>query len=114
MAFKSYCCLRWFSVIIACPNNIGIYLFAFGFTRQEAKEKNGRMRALGCKTIKDGITTATIFFITGSCLLITGIWIMPDVLYFPQIIILTASLVLLMTPVILLATYLKNNHNSLN
>jgi len=39
MAFKSYCYLRWFSVIIAGPNNIGIYLFAFGFTRQEAKEK---------------------------------------------------------------------------
>ncbi len=72
------------------------------------------MRSLGCKTIKDGITTAIVFFITGSCLLITGLWIMPDVLYFPQIIILTASLVLLMTPVILLATYLKNNHNPSN
>ena len=37
---------------------------------------------------------------------------MPDVLYLPQIIILSASLVLLMTPVILLATYLKNNHKA--
>ena len=66
------------------------------------------MRALGCKTIKDGITTAIIFFITGSCLLITGLWIMPDILYFPHIIMIIASLVLLMIPLILLGTYLKN------
>ena len=69
------------------------------------------MRTLGCKTIKDGITTAIIFLITGISLLITG-WLMPDLWYLPHIIIISACLVLFMIPLILLGTYLKNRTSS--
>jgi len=63
---------------------------------------------LGCKTIKDGITTASVFLITGLCLILVGNWILPELWYLPQIIIFTGMLILLMVPVILIATYLKN------
>ena len=67
-----------------------------------------KMLSLGCKTIQDGITTALIFFITGLAILLTGIWLIPEFWYLPQIIIFTGILILLMVPVILVASYLKN------
>lgn len=67
-----------------------------------------KMLSLGCKTIKDGITTALIFFIAGLCIVSAGIWVMPELWYLPQIIIFSGSLLLFMVPVILVATYLKN------
>ena len=67
-----------------------------------------KMLSLGCKTIQDGLTTAFIFFITGLCLILAGVWVMPEIWYLPQIIIFMGTLVLFMIPVILVATYLKN------
>ena len=67
-----------------------------------------KMLSLGCKTIQDGITTALIFFITGLGILLTGIWLIPEFWYLPQIIIFTGILILLMVPLILVASYLKN------
>jgi len=68
------------------------------------------MRALGCKTIRDGMTTAGIFFITGFCLMSAGFLVIPDLWYLPHIIITAGILILLMVPVILIATYLKHHH----
>lgn len=67
-----------------------------------------KMLSLGCKTIKDGLITALIFFITGLCLVLVGVWVMPEIWYLSQIIIFTGALILLMVPVILVASYLKN------
>ena len=67
-----------------------------------------KLLSLGCKTIQDGITTALIFFITGLGTLLTGIWLIPEIWYLPQIIVFTGILILLMVPVILVASYLKN------
>ncbi len=67
-----------------------------------------KMLSLGCKTMKDGLTTAFIFFIMGLCLVLTGIWLIPEIWYLPQIIIFTGALILFMVPLILLASYLKN------
>jgi len=67
-----------------------------------------KMLSLGCKTFRDGITTAFIFLITGLCIVMSGIWVMPDIWYLPHIIIGVGSILLLMVPVILLASYLKN------
>ncbi|MCU7938058.1 MAG: hypothetical protein KZQ64_16590 [gamma proteobacterium symbiont of Bathyaustriella thionipta] len=68
-----------------------------------------KMLSLGCKTIKDGLTTALIFFITGLSLVLAGFWVMPEIGYLPQIIIFMGALVLLMVPVILVSSYLKNH-----
>jgi hypothetical protein len=65
------------------------------------------MKKLGCKTIQDGNATALIFFITGLFMVLTGFWVMPEIWYLPHIVIFAGTLVLLMVPVILLATYLK-------
>jgi len=58
--------------------------------------------------MQDGYTTAVVFFITGVCLVLAGFWVIPEIWYLPHIIILTGALVLLMVPVILTASYLKN------
>lgn len=67
-----------------------------------------KILSLGCKTLQDGITTALIFFITGLCILLAGIWVIPEIWYLPQIIIFMGVLILLMAPVVLVASYLKN------
>ncbi len=67
-----------------------------------------KILSLGCKTIQDGLTTASIFFSMGLGLILAGIWIIPQILYLPQIIIISGTLLLIMVPLILIATYLKN------
>lgn len=67
------------------------------------------MLSLGCKTIEDGIVTALIFLVTGLSLISVGYWIVPDIWYFSHIIIFSGLLLLLLVPVILIATYLKNS-----
>ncbi len=67
-----------------------------------------KILSLGCKTFRDGVTTAFVFFITGLCLVMSGIWVMPEIWYLPQIIIFVGILILLMAPVILVASYFKN------
>ncbi len=67
-----------------------------------------KMLVLGCKTIKDGITTALIFFLTAISLILAGIFVVPDIWYLSSIIILSGIFVLLMVPLILIATYIKN------
>ena len=66
------------------------------------------MHSLGCKTIKDGMITAVIFFITAISIMLAGVWIVPDIWYLSHIIILAGGLILCMVPVILIATYIKN------
>jgi len=56
------------------------------------------------------MTTAGIFFITGFCLMSAGFLVIPDLWYLPHIIITAGILILLMVPVILIATYLKHHH----
>ena len=66
------------------------------------------MKMLGCKTFRDGLTTSFIFFITGLCIVLAGIWVLPEIWYLPQIIIFMGAFVLFMVPVIIVASYLKN------
>ncbi len=67
-----------------------------------------KMLSLGCKTMRDGYTTALVFFITGLCIVLAGLWIIPEIWFLPHIIIFTGALLLLMVPIILTASYLKN------
>ena len=67
-----------------------------------------KMLHLGCKTIKDGITTAIIFLLTGACIVLAGIWVVPEIFYLSHITIFMGAIILLMAPVILVASYLKN------
>jgi len=67
------------------------------------------MHYLGCKTFKDGIITAFIFFITAISIIATGRWIVPNIWYLAHITIISGLLVLLMVPLILIASYIKNS-----
>ncbi len=75
-----------------------------------ASDGNSEMKkfSIGCKTFRDGVTTSFVFFITGLCLVMSGIWVMPEIWYLPHIIIFVGILILLMAPVILVASYFKN------
>jgi len=67
------------------------------------------MHSLGCKTIEDGIITASIFFVTGLLIICAGVWIVPEIWYLSHIIIFSGALLLMLVPVVLVATYLKNS-----
>jgi len=68
-----------------------------------------KMHSLGCKTIEDGMVTALIFLLSGISIILAGYWIVPDVWYLAHIIIVSGLLILLMVPLVLIATYIKNS-----
>jgi len=68
-----------------------------------------KMHSLGCKTIEDGIVTALIFLLSGISIILAGVWIVPDIWYLARIIITSGLLILLMVPIILIASYIKNS-----
>ena len=70
------------------------------------------MTSLGCRTLGDGITTAIVFSIAGLLLLLTAAFIVPEVGYLPDIIAVFGGLLLLLVPVIIVATILKTRHRS--
>ena len=70
------------------------------------------MVSLGCKTLRDGITTAIVFSVAGFLLLLTAAYIIPDIGYLPHITGVSGILLLLLVPVILAATIIKTrNHD---
>lgn len=69
------------------------------------------MISLGCKSIRDGITTAIIFSVAGFLLILTAVTIIPEIGYLPQVIMFSGILLLLFVPLIIVATIIKNRNN---
>ncbi len=67
-----------------------------------------KMLSFGCNSLREGITTAIVFLVTGILLILTALFITPEISYLPHIIVLSGSLLLLFVPVIIIATILKN------
>ncbi len=66
------------------------------------------MLSFGCKSLREGVTTAIVFAVTGVLLILTALFIIPAISYLPHIIVLSGSLLLLFVPVIIVATIIKN------
>ena len=70
------------------------------------------MRSLGCKSLREGVTTAIVFAVAGTLLILTALFIIPAIAYLPHIILLSGSLLLLFVPLIIIATIIKNRKKS--
>lgn len=62
---------------------------------------------LGCKTMRDGITVSAIFLIAALTLLLAGRYLVPDIASMPLIAQILGLILLLLAPMILLATYVR-------
>ena len=61
---------------------------------------------IGCKTMREGVVVATIFFFAGILMILAGTKIIPDIFYMQQIVMFSGLLLLLFTPLILISTFL--------
>lgn len=66
----------------------------------------------GCNSIREGITTAIVFSVAGVLLVLTALYIIPSIWYLPHIIMLSGSLLLLLVPLIIIASIIKNRDNN--
>lgn len=65
---------------------------------------------LSCKTMRDGLVVSGFFLVTALCLLIAVRYLVPPIFYLPQITTGLAVLLLLLSPVILISTYVARVH----
>ena len=61
---------------------------------------------IGCKTMREGVLVASIFFIAGVLMILAGVKIVPDIYYMQQIILFAGLILLLFAPLILISTFL--------
>jgi len=61
---------------------------------------------IGCRTMREGVVVATIFFFAGILMILAGTKIIPDIFYMQQIVMFAGLLLLLFTPLILISTFL--------
>ncbi|MEA3303372.1 MAG: hypothetical protein U9Q75_08885 [Pseudomonadota bacterium] len=67
-----------------------------------------KMLSFGCNSLREGITTAIVFSVTGVLLILTALFIIPAISYLPHIVMISGALLLLFVPVIITATIIKN------
>jgi len=67
-----------------------------------------KMLSFGCNSLREGVTTAIVFSVTGVLLILAALFIIPAISYLPHIIMLSGSVLLLFVPVIIVATIIKN------
>jgi len=65
-----------------------------------------RLLALGCKTMREGVSATAIFFIAGVLMTIAGVKIVPDLWHLNHIVTILGFVLLLLAPVILISTFL--------
>ena len=61
---------------------------------------------IGCKTMREGVVVATIFFFAGMLMILAGTKLIPDIFFMQQIVMFAGLLLLLFTPLILISTFL--------
>lgn len=61
---------------------------------------------IGCKTMREGVVVAAIFFFAGILMILAGSKIVPDIYYMQHIAMLAGLILLLFAPLILIATFL--------
>jgi hypothetical protein len=74
--------------------------------KQENKREKTFWLALGCTTMREGVIVTLIFFVAGVLITLAGIKIVPTLWYLNLIIILLGFILLLLSPIILVSTFL--------
>jgi len=62
--------------------------------------------SLGCKTMREGVVAALIFFVAGILFILAGVHIVPDVWQLQHITMFVGFFLLLFAPIILVSTFL--------
>lgn len=65
-----------------------------------------KLLLLGCKTMREGVMATVIFITAGVALMLIGMKVIPDVWFFPHIIMVLGFFLLLFAPIILVSTFL--------
>lgn len=70
------------------------------------QEKKNKLLALGCKTMREGVTVSLIFFAAGVLFVLVSAHVVPNIWHFQHIIMFIGFMLLLLAPVILVSTFL--------
>ena len=70
------------------------------------EENKNKLLALGCKTMREGVTVSLIFFAAGVMFILVSAYVIPQVWYFQHIIMFVGFMLLLLAPVVLVSTFL--------
>ncbi|MBL7001045.1 MAG: hypothetical protein ISR73_14360 [Gammaproteobacteria bacterium] len=62
--------------------------------------------SLGCQTMREGVTSSLIFFIAGILLILVAMHVVPQIWNLNHIVMLFGFVVLLLSPIILISTFL--------
>lgn len=65
-----------------------------------------RLLVLGCKTMRDGVAVATVFFVAAMLLLLAAKYVVPAVGYIQHVVLLLALVMIVLAPVVLISTFL--------
>jgi hypothetical protein len=65
-----------------------------------------KLLVLGCKTLREGVLVAAIFFIAGILIILAAQHIVPTLLHMNLVVLLLGFVLLLLAPVILVSTFL--------
>ena len=61
---------------------------------------------LGCQTMREGVVASLIFFIAGVMLILVAMHVLPQIWNLPHIVMFFGFILLLLSPIILLSTFL--------
>ena len=73
---------------------------------EQQKDKLMGLLVLGCETMRDGVIATGVFLLVGVLLLFVGTNVVPDFWYLQHIIIVIGFILVLLSPIILLSTFL--------
>lgn len=65
-----------------------------------------KLLVLGCKTLREGVLVAVIFFLGGILLTLAAQHIVPALLHMNHVVLLAGFVLLLLAPIVLVSTFL--------
>ena len=65
-----------------------------------------RLLALGCKTMREGVTVSAVFFAAAIALFLAAQHVVPDIFYLKHIVLLLALVLIILAPIVLISTFL--------
>lgn len=61
---------------------------------------------LGCKTLRDGVFIAAVFFVGSMLLFLAARYVVPDLFYFQHLVLFCALVLIVLAPIVLVSTFL--------
>ncbi|MCB1774645.1 MAG: hypothetical protein KDI88_13600 [Gammaproteobacteria bacterium] len=65
-----------------------------------------KLLVLGCKTLREGVLVAVVFFIGGLLLTLAAQHVVPDFMHMNHAVLLLGFVLLLLAPIVLISTFL--------